>query len=64
MAEGSRYTVTLPPGLERDLEELATNLQIPKSEAFRRALTLFKYAAKADEVVLKKDNEEKTVLVK
>jgi len=64
MAEGTRYTVTLPPKVEKDLEELAQSLQIPKSEAFRRALTLLKHAVDADEVILKKDNHEKTVLVK
>jgi translation initiation factor 2 alpha subunit (eIF-2alpha) len=64
MAGGTRYTVTLPPRVEKDLEDVAESLQIPKSEAFRRALTLLKHAADADEVILKKDNQSKTVLVK
>ncbi len=59
-----RYTVTLPPRVERDLTQVAANLQISKSEAFRRALTLLKHAAEADKVIFKKDDEEQVVLVK
>ena len=64
MAEGTRYTVTLPPPVEKDLEEVARTLQIAKSEAFRRALTLLKHAAAADEVILKTGNQSKSVLLK
>ena len=60
----TRYTVTLPPRAESDLEAVAANLQITKSEAFRRALTLLKHAAEADEVILKKDDKTQTVLLK
>jgi hypothetical protein len=60
----TRYTVTLPPRIESDLEEVVTELQISKSEAFRRALTLLKHAARADEVILRTDDKQQTVLVK
>ncbi|MCR4340758.1 MAG: hypothetical protein NUW01_12830 [Gemmatimonadaceae bacterium] len=64
MAEVSRYTVSLPPRVEKDLEDVAEALQIPKSEAFRRALTLLKHAAEADEVILKKGDHSTSVLLK
>ena len=59
-----RYTVTLPPPVERSLTNVAGQLHISKSEAFRRALTLLEHAVEADKVILKKDGEEQTVLVK
>jgi hypothetical protein len=60
----TRYTVSLPPRVEKDLAQIATDLQITKSEAFRRALTLLKHASKADEVILRNDGKDQTILVK
>ncbi len=60
-----RYTVTLPPRVESDLTQVAANLQISKSEAFRRALTLLKHAVEADKVIfINANDEEQVVLVK
>lgn len=59
-----RYTITLGKQAEKDLEEVASSLSISKAETFRRALTLLKHAAQADEVVLKKEDKEQLVLVK
>lgn len=64
MSDVSRYTVSLPPRVEKDLEDVAHALQIPKSEAFRRALTLLKHATEADEVILRTGDLSKSVLVK
>ncbi len=63
--QATRYTVTLPSGLEESLEAITSELEISKSEAFRRALTLLNHAAKADQVILMtKDGEKQTVLLK
>jgi len=48
----TRYNVTLSSSLNEDLEKVASDLQISKAEAVRRALLLFKHAAKADKVEL------------
>ena len=61
---GQRYTVTLGPRLEDELESIAATLDISKAEAFRRALTLYKYAVESDGVVLKKGDIDQMVLVK
>lgn len=63
-SKGQRYTVTLGPRLEDELANVADVLSIPKSEAIRRALTLYKHAVEADNVVLKKGQVSQTVLVK
>lgn len=64
MAE-RRYNVTLGSNLDKDLEEVATKLQVTKSEAMRRALLLFKHAVDAESVTLKgEDGKEKAVLIK
>ena len=63
-ARGQRYTVTLGPRLDDELEEIAIDLGITKAEAFRRALTLYKHAVNSDGVILKKGNSDQTVLVK
>ncbi len=59
-----RYTISLGEQAERDLNEVSSELGISKAEAFRRALTLLKHAAKADEVILRKDQQNQSVLVK
>ena len=61
---GQRYTIKLGPRLEGELEDIAVDLDITKAEAFRRALTLYKYAVDSDSVVLKKGETERLVLVK
>jgi hypothetical protein len=63
-APPARYTVTLPRRVENDLEQIAEDLEITKSEAFRRALSLFRHAVEADKVTITKKGEEHTVLVK
>ena len=63
-SSGQRYTVTLPPRAENDLDIISTELQISKAEAFRRALSLYKHAIDADKVVLKKGGKEQRLLVK
>ena len=62
--QGQRYTVTLGPRLEDELDGIAVELGISKAEAFRRALTLYKYAVDSDSVVLRNGETEQRVLVK
>lgn len=63
-AQGQRYTVTLGPRLEEELEDITVELDISKAEAFRRALTLYKYAVASDSVVLRNGDTDQLVLVK
>lgn len=60
----ARYSVTLSPGLNQALEQVAATLEVPKAEVFRRALTLLKHAVEADKVELTSKNEKQTVLLK
>lgn len=60
----TRYNVSLTSGLEKDLEEVTEELEISKSEVFRRALTLYKHAVAADKVELTRSGEKQTVLVR
>lgn len=62
--KGTRYTLTLPPLLEKDLEEVTRTLGVSKSEAIRRALALFKHAVQADTVELTTKTGKKSVLIK
>jgi hypothetical protein len=50
--------------MEQDLEDVASKLEIPKAEVFRRALTLYKHAINADKVEFTRNSETQTVLVK
>ncbi len=61
---GQRYTVTLAPRAENDLDVIAAELEITKAEAFRRALSLYRHAIDADGVVLKKGGKDQLLLVK
>ena len=61
---GQRYTVTLAPRAENDLDVISAELQISKAEAFRRALSLYKHAIDADDVVLRKGGKDQLLLVK
>ena len=58
-----RYNLSLPPRLDRDLENVAEDLGTTKAEVLRRALLLFKHDAVADEVKLIKGTEETKVLL-
>lgn len=60
----SRCAIALPKSLDADLEEAAAMLGITKAEAMRRALTLFKHAARGDRVEIVANNERQVVLVK
>jgi|GEM_PF-2387988 hypothetical protein len=61
---GTRYNIILPSLMEQDLEDVASKLEIPKAEVFRRALTLYKHAINADKVEFTRNSEKQTVLVK
>ena len=56
--------MTLGPRLEEELEDITVELDISKAEAFRRALTLYKYAVASDSVVLRNGDTDQLVLVK
>lgn len=64
LQKGTRYTLTLPPLLEKDLEEVTATLGVTKSEAIRRALALFKHAVQADRIELTDKSGTKEVLIK
>ena len=49
-AQGTRYSVTLPPPVEEDLEVISKELHTSKAEALRRSIVLFKHAIRADRV--------------
>ncbi len=64
-SKGTRYSVTLSPPVEEDLNRLTEKLHITKSEALRRSIMLFKHAVDAEEVSLTySDNTNRKVLVK
>jgi predicted transcriptional regulator len=55
----SAYNVTLDPSLNDDLSQMASDLNITKDEAVRRALELFKHASKAQNIELTLQGGEK-----
>ena len=57
-AQGTRYSVTLPPPVEEDLEVISQELHTSKAEVLRRSLMLFKHAIRADRVELYKGEGE------
>jgi hypothetical protein len=60
-----RYNLTLGSNLDKDLDEVATKLQVSKAEVMRRALLLFKHAVEAKSVKLTaEDGSEQAVLIK
>jgi hypothetical protein len=59
-----RYSLTLPPKLDEELDRISGELQVSKSEVMRRALTLFKHAVDADTVKVTKGGLEREVLIK
>lgn len=59
-----RYNINLAPRLDRDLENIAEDMGVTKSEIVRRALVLFKHAAAADEIKFIKGTEETMVFLK
>ena len=64
-SKGTRYSVTLSPQLEEDLNRLTEKHHITKSEALRRSIMLFKHAVEAEEVSLTyADKTNRRVLVK
>lgn len=62
--QGTRYSVTLSPPMEEDLEALTQELHTTKAEVIRRSLTLFKHAIRAGSVELHKDEDGRDVVQK
>lgn len=62
--KGTRYSLTLPPPLEAQLDQVSKELHISKSEALRRALVLFRHAVEADKVELTGKHGKQAVLIK
>ena len=63
--KGVRYSVTLPPPVEEDLNTLIKDLHITKAEVLRRSIMLYKHAVKAKAVELQgEDGSKQAVLVK
>jgi hypothetical protein len=62
MAKKIRYTIDLTEELNQEVEDIADEAGIPKSEVFRRALALLKVAQKAakrgEHVGIGKDGQE------
>ena len=69
MRNGTQYSLLLPPAIEEELEDLTSTLNISKGAVIRRSLHLLKYAVEADEILLRKKQEngeemiEQTVVI-
>ena len=60
-AQGTRYSVTLSPPMEEDLEELTKELHTTKAEVLRRSIMFFKHAIRADKVELHRNKDGKDI---
>ena len=59
-----RFAVRFSEKYTRDLERVAKDLDISKTEVLRRALTLYMCAVKADSVEITTKLKKRTILVK
>ena len=63
--KGKRYSLTLPPPVDEELNQLNEDLGITKSEILRRSIMLYKHAVKAETVELHgEDGKSQKVLLK
>lgn len=58
------YNVTFSKSLDDELKDLAKKLNTSPADIIRKALTLLKYAADADEIKLINGGKEQKVLVR